>query len=58
MARSKLYGKIGKQLVAAVRAGGPDPVSNTKLKEVLAQVCSALGHLDLGAFVGAYRKAL
>mmetsp|Transcript_1851 Transcript_1851/g.6643 ORF Transcript_1851/g.6643 Transcript_1851/m.6643 type:complete len:299 (-) Transcript_1851:132-1028(-) len=33
--RSKLYGKIGKQIVQAVKAGGPDPVANQHLGDIL-----------------------
>jgi transcriptional/translational regulatory protein YebC/TACO1 len=35
--KSKLYGKIGKLIVQAAKAGGADPASNMRLKEVLAQ---------------------
>jgi hypothetical protein len=37
MKKSKLYGKIGKLIVQAAKAGGADPASNMRLKEVLAQ---------------------
>eukprot|EP00884_Botryococcus_braunii_P016055 jgi/Botrbrau1/3132/Bobra.0070s0104.1 len=37
MKKSKLYGKIGKLIVQAAKIGGPDPVSNTRLRDVLAQ---------------------
>lgn len=37
MKKSKLYGKIGKLIVQAAKVGGPDPVSNTRLRDVLAQ---------------------
>jgi transcriptional/translational regulatory protein YebC/TACO1 len=37
MKKAKLYGKIGKLIVQAAKIGGPDPMSNTKLKDVLAQ---------------------
>lgn len=35
--KSKLYGKIGKLIVQAVKAGGSDTVTNTWLKDVLKQ---------------------
>lgn len=37
MKKAKLYGKIGKLIVQAAKAGGADPASNVRLKEVLAQ---------------------
>ena len=30
---SKLYTKIGREIAVAVKAGGPDPNSNAKLKK-------------------------
>ena len=47
--RSKLYGKIGKQIAQAARAGGADPVANGRLKELMdvaraAQVGAPLHH--------------
>jgi YebC/PmpR family DNA-binding regulatory protein len=35
-AKAKLYGKFGKMIAQEVRAGGPDPVANGRLKDVLA----------------------
>ena len=35
--KAKLYGKIGKLIVQAVKAGGPDTVANARLKDVLRQ---------------------
>ncbi|KDD76331.1 transcriptional regulator [Helicosporidium sp. ATCC 50920] len=35
--KAKLYGHLGKLISAAVRAGGPDPIANDRLREVLAQ---------------------
>ncbi|KAK9812773.1 hypothetical protein WJX72_003451 [[Myrmecia] bisecta] len=35
--KAKRYGKIGKLIIQAVKAGGSDPQANTKLKEVLNQ---------------------
>ena len=29
------YGKIGKQIVQAAKAGGADPIANARLREVL-----------------------
>ncbi|KAL6780128.1 putative transcriptional regulatory protein [Auxenochlorella protothecoides] len=35
--KAKLYGKLGKLIAQAARAGGPDPVTNMRLREVLHQ---------------------
>lgn len=37
MKKSKLYGKLGKLIIQAAKHGGPDPASNTRLKDVLSQ---------------------
>lgn len=34
--KSKVYGKMGKEIVQAVRAGGPDPTSNIRLRDLIA----------------------
>ena len=39
--KAKLYGKIGKLIVQAVKAGGTDVVGNPRLKEVLKQAQQA-----------------
>ena len=39
-ARGKIFTKLGRELLMAVKAGGPDPVANSKLKEVIAK-CKA-----------------
>ena len=39
-AKAKIFTKIGKEMAVAVKAGGPDPVSNTKLKELIAKAKS------------------
>ena len=36
-ARAKVFTKIGREIAIAVREGGPDPASNSKLKDVLAK---------------------
>ena len=36
-ARAKVFTKIGREIAVVVREGGPDPASNSKLKEVIAQ---------------------
>ena len=41
MRKSKLYGKIGKLILQAVKAGGPDAVANSRLKDVLKQAQQA-----------------
>ena len=40
-AKAKLYGKIGKLIAQEVRAGGPDPIANSKLRDVLQQAKNA-----------------
>ena len=35
--RGKIFTKIGRELAVAVKSGGPDPESNTKLKDVIAK---------------------
>ena len=39
-ARGKIFTKLGRELLVAVKAGGPDPESNAKLKDVVAK-CKA-----------------
>jgi Transcriptional regulator len=34
--KSKVYGKMGKEIVQACRAGGPDPTSNMRLRDLIA----------------------
>jgi conserved hypothetical protein TIGR01033 len=35
--RGKLFTKIGREIAIAVKSGGPDPVSNSKLRDVIAK---------------------
>ena len=35
--RGKIFTKIGREIMVAVKAGGPDPASNAKLRDVLAK---------------------
>ena len=35
--RAKVFTKVGKEISIAVREGGPDPVSNTKLRDLIAK---------------------
>lgn len=35
--RGKIFTKIGRELMVAVKEGGPDPVSNSKLRDVIAK---------------------
>ncbi len=35
--RAKVFTKVGKEMSIAVREGGPDPVSNTKLRDLIAK---------------------
>ena len=39
-ARGKIFTKLGREILLAVKAGGPDPTSNSKLKDVIAK-CKA-----------------
>jgi len=39
-ARGKVFTKLGRELLMAVKQGGPDPASNSKLKDVIAK-CKA-----------------
>lgn len=39
-ARGKIFTKLGRELLVAVKAGGPDPESNAKLKDIVAK-CKA-----------------
>ena len=39
-ARGKIFTKLGRELLIAVKQGGPDPAGNAKLKEVIAK-CKA-----------------
>lgn len=39
--KSKLYGKIGKLIVQAVKAGGTDKIGNARLHDVLKQAQQA-----------------
>lgn len=36
-ARGKIFTKLGRELLMAVKEGGPDPVSNSKLRDVVAK---------------------
>ncbi len=36
-ARAKIFTKIGREMAVAVKAGGPDPSVNTKLKDIIAK---------------------
>lgn len=40
-ARAKVFTKIGRELAVAVKQGGPDPASNSKLKDVIAKAKAA-----------------
>ena len=39
-ARGKIFTKLGRELLMAVKAGGPDPAGNSKLKDVISK-CKA-----------------
>ena len=36
-ARGQIFTKIGREIVVAVKQGGPDPASNSKLRDVIAK---------------------
>ncbi len=36
-ARGKIFTKIGREIMVAVKAGGPDPASNSRLRDVIAK---------------------
>ena len=36
-AKAKIFTKIGKEMAVAIRAGGPNPATNTKLRELIAK---------------------
>ena len=36
-ARGKIFTKIGREIVVAVKAGGPDPASNAKLRDIISK---------------------
>ena len=38
--RAKVFTKIGKEIAVAVKEGGPDPVSNSKLRDIIAKAKS------------------
>ena len=40
-ARAKIFTKIGREIAVAVREGGPDPNSNSKLKDIIAKAKAA-----------------
>ena len=40
-ARAKVFTKIGREIPVAVKAGGPDPAANSKLKDVIAKAKAA-----------------
>ena len=41
--RAKIFTKIGKEIAVAVKAAGPNPESNGKLKELIAKADALLG---------------
>ena len=45
--KSKLYGKIGKQIAQAVRQGGPDALGNLRLRDALAAAKMAQVPVDI-----------
>ena len=38
--KAKIFTKVGKEIAVAVKAGGPDPVSNSKLKDLISKAKS------------------
>ena len=41
-ARGKVFTKLGRELLIAVKEGGPDPPPNSKLKSVIAKCTAAI----------------
>ena len=39
--RGKIFTRIGRELAVAVREGGPDPASNSRLRDVIAKAKAA-----------------
>lgn len=39
-AKAKIYTKIGREIAVAVKTGGPDPLSNNKLKDIISKAKS------------------
>ena len=35
--RGKIFTKLGRELMVAIKEGGPDPTSNSKLRDVIAK---------------------
>lgn len=54
-ARGKVFTKLGREILLAVKAGGPDPTSNSKLKDVIAK-CKA-NNMPNDTINNAIRKA-
>ena len=38
--RASVFTKVGKEISVAVKAGGPDPVSNSKLRDLISKAKS------------------
>ena len=36
-ARGKIFTKIGREIVVAVKQGGPDPTTNSKLRDIISK---------------------
>ena len=54
-ARGKVFTKLGRELLIAVKKGGPDPAGNSKLKDVIAK-CKA-ANMPNGTINNAIKKA-
>ena len=39
--KAKVFTKMGREIAVAVREGGPDPASNSKLKDIIAKAKAA-----------------
>ena len=42
-AKGKIFTRIGKELMIAVKEGGPDPNNNSKLRDVIAKAKAKIG---------------
>ena len=54
-ARGKIFTKLGREILIAVKAGGPDPAGNSKLKDVIAK-CKA-ANMPNDTINGAIKRA-
>ena len=46
-AKGKIFTRLGKELMVAVKEGGPDPNNNSKLRDVIAKAKSNLSLIHI-----------